>query len=115
MMHTKLKVVKMLDEMLNYVYSLGAKEANVNIKEMEDRFEIILICDCMEGHPDKKIDSMIKTLNVPREEEIEEYYWELAGDCDLDSELCIVGLMCDEAYVDKLPGDKLKIRLIRKK
>lgn len=115
MKHTKLKVVKMLDEMLNYVYYLGAKEANINIKELEDRFELNLICDYKEGLPEKKIDIMIKSLNVPREEEMEEYYWELAGDCDLDSELCIVGLMCDEAYVDKLPENKLKIKLVRKK
>lgn len=115
MKHAKLKVVKMLDEMLNYVYYLGAKETDVNIKELEDRFEIILSCDYKEGLPEKKIDIMIKSLNVPREEEMEEYYWELAGDCDLDSELSIVGLMCDEAYVDKLPGNKLKIKLVRKK
>ena len=115
MKHTKLKVVKMLDEMLNYVYYLGARDADINIKELEDRFEIIIICDYKEGLPEAKIDKMIKALNVPREEEMEEYYWELAGDCDLDNELCIVGMMCDEAYVDKLPGNRLKIRLVREK
>lgn len=115
MKHNKLKIVKMLDEILNYLYYLGAKETDANIKELEDRFEITIISDYKEGLPEKKIEKMVKALNVPREEEMEEYYWELAGDCDLDSELSIVGMMCDEAYVNKIMENKLKIRLVRKK
>lgn len=115
MKHTKLKLVKMLDELLNYIYYLGSKEVDVNIKELEDVFQISIECNYMEGLPERKIEKLIKGLNVPREEDMEEYYWELAGECDIDNDLSIIGMMSDEAYVDVLPGNKLKIRIIRKK
>ncbi len=45
---------------------------------------------------------------------MEEYYWELVGDCDIDSELSLIAMMVNEIEVD-IEDDYVELTLIRYK
>jgi len=50
---------------------------------------------------------------MPRRHDIEEYYWELTGDDDLDTELSLVGMMVDDVVIDYKNNKDLIINLKR--
>lgn len=113
MKHEIRKVSKIIDELTTYFLLLGIKEIKTSIKNKEDHFKIrFKLYDFNFKHP--KIELLKELLNYPRENEMEEYYWELAGESDVDSELCLIGIMTDtvEIVEDK---NELKITLIRYK
>ncbi|MFA9397641.1 MAG: hypothetical protein ACERKV_05160 [Clostridiaceae bacterium] len=115
MKHTKLKITKMLNEILNYLYYIGATDISAHIKEEINYFEISIESDYKEGIKDSKIEKIEKNLLTKREESMEEYYWELAGECDVDCDLVLVGMMCDFSEVKKLDNNKIKILVRRNK
>jgi len=52
-------------------------------------------------------------LNTQRQNEVEGYYWQLAGDDNNGDELYLVGAMIDDAKVELIERD-LHIRFTRK-
>jgi hypothetical protein len=55
---------------------------------------------------------MRESLSIQRQHELEEYYWQLAGESDCDDELTLIGAMIDEATLELVDGN-LHITLIR--
>lgn len=55
---------------------------------------------------------MANILNTPRQYEVENYYWNLGGECEFDSELTLVGMMINSAKISYKDGN-LKISIIR--
>ncbi|WIF95716.1 hypothetical protein [Caminicella sporogenes] len=45
---------------------------------------------------------------------MEEYFWELTGDYDIDTELTLVGMMTDKAEIN-FNNNEIKVNLIRRK
>ena len=60
------------------------------------------------------LNDLTSQLNMPRRQDIEEYYWALNGDNDSSSELSLVGMMTDSVDVN-YTNDVLKISLTRLK
>ena len=59
-----------------------------------------------------ELESLIDILNTPRQREVENYYWNLGGECEFDTELTLVGMMINSAkvtYIDNV----LTISIIR--
>ncbi|OPJ56800.1 hypothetical protein [Alkalithermobacter paradoxus] len=99
MKHFKKRITKIVDELLTYMFYLGATDISVNVKEEEKFFKISLNCNYnITKKP--KIDRLVNALKCSKQEEMEEYYWELAGECDVDNELPLIGMMIDEAEID---------------
>ncbi|MDK2799984.1 MAG: hypothetical protein PWP27_1717 [Clostridiales bacterium] len=113
MKHNRKRVSKIADELITYLFSIGATDINVNIQERKEDFKI-LITSNYKYNQKKKIDRLIKALKSPKQEEIEEYYWELTGDSDVGTELPLVGMMIDKAEID-LADNTLDIVLYRYK
>ena len=113
MKHYHKRITKIVDELINYLFSMGATDTSVNIKDIENHYKISFESNYEKGM-DEKIDKLIKYLNCPRQEEMEEYYWELTGDCDVNTELSLVGMMVDEVEVSFVEG-KIQIVLHRYK
>ena len=62
---------------------------------------------------DRMIEEMIQTLSTcSKQIELEEYYWELVGDSDIDSELTLVGAMVDEIDIN-VEDETIEIILVR--
>jgi hypothetical protein len=100
MKHEKLKVSKMIGELMNYLFYMGATDININYKETDERFEIICKSN-FEESCSKKIEKLIKLLKGTKSEEMEEYYWTLTGDCDVANELSLLGMMVDESKIER--------------
>lgn len=113
MKHDKKRITKIIDELINYFFSMGATDINLNLKEDPDAYRITFDCNysCKDS---SKLEKLDKYLHCEKQEEMEEYFWELTGDCDVDTELTLVGMMTDEASVQCV-DDKLRIMLVRYK
>ena len=114
MKHTKLKISKIVDELMNYFFYMDATDIEIRVNETEDYFKIY----CKSNYRDhslKKIQKLVKLLSTAKHEELEEYYWCLTGDCDVANELSLIGMMTDEAVVRYTEGESVEITLIKYK
>lgn len=108
-----LKISKIVEEIMDFFFSHLTKKVNISIEETEDVFIIEIQSDnivCNEN----KIAKFNELLNVQRQREMEEYYWQLAGNDLEGEEYNLVGMMVDEAYVE-FNKPALKVRLVRYK
>lgn len=115
MKHHKFKVSKIVDELMTFCFSIGATDINVNVKETHDRFEIHLKSNYQSNTPRQKINELCKLLECGRREEMEGYYWYLAGDSDVDTELSLIGMMTDSCRINFHEGEDIDITLYRSK
>lgn len=113
MKHIKKRIAKIVDELVTYFFSMGGTDISINVKEEKGFFKIILATNYLKKD-EEKINKLIKYLKCAKQEEMEEYYWELTGDSDVDEELILVGMMTDEAELD-IEEDKIEVKLIRYK
>lgn len=114
MKHTKKRISKIVDELITYLLSMGADDVFVNIKDEKNRYKICAKSNYMKKNNEEKIDKLIKYLNCPKQEAMEEYYWELTGDCDVDTELTLIGMMVDKVNVN-IDDNKIDIELYKNK
>ncbi|WP_129597970.1 hypothetical protein [Anaerophilus nitritogenes] len=113
MKHTKQRISKIVDEMLNYFFLIGATDIEVHLKDEEEFYKIFLKSNYTKGQ-ENRIEELIRYLEAPKQEEMEEYYWELAGACDMDTELTLIGMMIDKGEVN-FTQDKIELTLYKKK
>ena len=113
MKHEIRRISKILDELITFCFLHGTKDMDISIKNHEDYFKIKINTDTIDCS-DEKVIRLKELLDYPRQEEMEEYYWELAGECDFDTELSLVGMMVDKAEVH-FEGSSLSITLYRNK
>ncbi|WP_102399580.1 hypothetical protein [Haloimpatiens massiliensis] len=111
MKHNNQRNIKIVSELMNFCYNNGGKDMSIDVKTKEDR-TLIYIKSKIENLSETTLEISKKLLNAPRCHEIEEYYWNLTGDDDTDSELTLVGMMTDETsitYNDSI----LEIKVVR--
>lgn len=114
MKHNKLRITRIVEELMNYFFSMGVTEISVNINEDEKRYSIFFRCNW--GNCSKEtIDEVTRLLKCGKNEEMEEYYWALTGECELDSELSLIGMMIDESDINYTQGEGVEITLYRNK
>lgn len=94
-MRNALKSIKLISELAAFVFKAGGKEFDVNFKEKDQEIKITIEAKI----EDLELESLeiLKGLNTPRQSEVENYYWELAGENDNYQELTLVGMMIDNA------------------
>lgn len=111
MKHINQRNIKISDELMNLCYSYGARHINLDIRTIGKETTFLLKSEIIDL-PSETIDNLITLMNYPRSHEMEECYWELTGDSDLDSEISLVGIMVDEASI-KYENSILTIELKR--
>lgn len=114
MKHNKQKISKIVDELMTFSFSVGATDINVNVKDEDKHYIIYLKTNYLHSCRDK-VSELCKLLECSKREEMEEYYWYLAGESDVDTELSLVGMMIDDCKIRFTEGDHLEITLYRKK
>lgn len=113
MKHIRQRNARIAEELILFAYKYGAEDINLNIKNKPK--ETIITIEAKNVNLDKEtIESITNLLNIPRYVEMEEYYWNLTGESDMDCELSLIGLMSDKVIIN-ITSDILKIKLIRKK
>lgn len=113
MKHEVQKISKIVDEIINFYFLNSSKKVNISIEDKDDVFIIIAESNHVNCSVDK-IEQIKDLLNVQRQSEIEEYYWQLAGEDVGGGELNLVGMMVDEVNIEFTPPS-IKIKLVRYK
>ncbi len=111
MKHEIKKIGKIVDEMTTHLLRDDTDMVDFRIDRQADR-TVISIIDHNTKYTKQEIGKLMECFNVQRQHEVEEYYWQLVGECDNDSELTIIGAMVDDSKVELKDGD-LHIELVR--
>src|SRR6056297_2157620 len=113
MINEKQRIAKIIDEMTMFFFSMGAKDISTNINIGPDETVITFESD-FKGDQKKKIEKLVKCMKIPKQEGMEEYYWSLTGECNIDTELSVVGMMTDKIDMD-IKGNHIHMVLHREK
>lgn len=92
------KNMRIVNELMTYLHKLGSTDINVTLHSEEDSSSL-LIWGKIKEIDDIELYNLKKLLNTKRQHEVEEYYWHLGGECQLDGELSLVGMMIDKAEI----------------
>lgn len=112
MKHRFEKNLRIINEMMTYMYKLGAKDININYKE-ENTLTTFIILGNISNIPTNKLEDLKSKLNTDRIHEIEEYYWHLGGESEIGEELSLIGMMIDETVIS-FENNILSITIYRK-
>jgi hypothetical protein len=114
MKHGKMRLSKIVDELISYCFSIGATDISVNIKDAEG-YSKISVKSNYKDIPKEKIEKLSKLMKCGKQEAMEEYYWPLTGEYDADTELSLVGMMADKVDIKYTENRNLEITLYRYK
>lgn len=100
MVHEEKRIAKIVEELTIYFFALGADTIESKIhKDAED----VIISFTANYQPEhiNRINQLETYFNKPKNEGIEDVYWELAGSGDPGetSQLLLVGMMIDRATI----------------
>jgi hypothetical protein len=100
MRHTGKKIVKIVEELTMYFISIESDKIESSIQREENQY-IIRFHSIFNPEYRENLKSLEKYLNTPRNEAMEDLYWELAGSGDPGetSQLLLVGMMIDQADI----------------
>ena len=89
-----MRTLKIVNELTNFTFRVGARHLQIDLKDIDDRTEIVLQCDTNE-EAEELIQELKISLDTPRQEQVEEYLWEMVGESEIYDELNLVGMMID--------------------
>ncbi len=113
MSYKKEKLMKIMNELVNFCMKINMKDINVDINFSGHIEKISVEGSCI-NPPLEKLDKLYRILNLPRQEELEELYWTLMGDCHEEENLEMIGVMVDRGEVE-YKDNILKISVYREK
>ena len=111
MKHEIKKITKIIDEILTYfMYAHNVRNIQVQIHEHTEGSDIsFLISDITIS--DEDLETLESNLGINRNPELEDYYWQLAGEMEDSSELSLVAMMTDLIELTYTSGEmKLVLR-----
>lgn len=111
MRYKREKLIKIMNELVNFCLQINMEDLKINFSCREDWGDVSVEGYC-ENPPMERLKDFEYILNSPRQEELEEYYWNLVGDGYGYMELEMVGTLVDSgniSYKDSI----LKISISR--
>ncbi len=112
MRHEPQKIGKIVDEILTYFLHNYRAEMTIRVTPEADRYEMHFRFDNV-AISDEEFEKLDKLLVVKRQPELEDYYWQLAGEIEVGNELMLIGMMCDELRLSR-HGAGITLDLVRK-
>jgi hypothetical protein len=102
MTNEKSKAVKILVELIGFFILNDIEQIDMNLSFKDKGFTVSLkgSCDCV---PDE-LKKLNETINAPRQNELEEYYWGLLGSSNTKQELYLLGSLVDSGEVEFIDG-----------
>ena len=113
MQHRLSKNIKIIDELIEYLYKRGCQEMNLDLKFKKSE-SIFIIRIQKDAISPKCIDRLEERLNIQRCYEVEENFWELTGDSEIEgeNELVLTGMMIDKTELS-FSENTLEIKIKR--
>ena len=114
MIHEEKKVAKIVEELTMYFFALGADCIQSGINKEEKNIVVTFRAN-YDPECAHKLHSLDEFLNCPKNDGIEDVYWELAGSGDPGetSQLLLIGMMIDEAKI-RIEDDSVYMKLYKK-
>ena len=105
MRHDEKKIVKIIEELTVYFFALGANQIRSEINR-DGKDTILLFQANYNPEYVANLYYLEEYLNCPKNDGIEDVYWELAGSGDPGetSQLLLVGMMIDKAEIKVSDG-----------
>ena len=97
------KCMRILSDLVAYCHYQGATEYKMYLNH-KDGIAHVTISALTKELEDDKLQALIQELNLPRQREIEQNYWELSGETDTNQDLALIGMMIDYAEVEYKDG-----------
>lgn len=97
------KNLRILNELITYFHKHNNNNIHIDI-ENSDEFTYFYIAGKIDDITEDELIELNRILNIPRQHEVEQYYWHLGGESELECELSLVGIMIDEAIIDYSDG-----------
>ena len=96
-----------------FFFSIGAKDVRSSIHVEDGDAHIEMEADYQE-ECHERVDALVKYFNEPKNEGLEDFYWELTGTGDPgeSSQLLMVGMMIDKADV-KIERNRVRLKLYK--
>ena len=100
MTHGEKKITKIIEELTLFFFSVGADRIRSGINKDGNEIKITMQAK-YDSEYKGNLHSLEEYLNEPKNEAMEDYYWELAGSGDPgeSNQLLLVGMMIDKAEV----------------
>ena len=111
MRYKREKLIKIMNELVNFCLHINMKDLKIEFSCHDDLGEISVEGYCS-NPPLERLDDLEHILNSPRQEELEEYYWNLVGDGHGHQELEMVGTLVDSGSI-KYENNILTISISR--
>lgn len=113
MMHNEKKLANIVEELTMFFFSIGATDVRSSVQIQDCRGKIEFDAD-YKTEFEEKLSSLEEYLNEPKNEGLEDFYWELAGSGDPGetSQLLLVGMMIDKAEIS-IEENRVKINLYK--
>lgn len=113
MKHMCQRNARIAEEMILLAFRYGSKDISLNLKTEENITTINVLASKI-ILSEETILSITKLLEAPRCKEMEEYFWNLTGECDTDFELSLIGVMTNSVKINyNIENQTLEIILIR--
>ena len=105
------KCVRVMTDIMGYCHLVGCKDFSIDFEMRSTESEVIVRAK-IDDIPDSVIEKLDHVLNIPRQREVEQYYWNISGEEEIDDELPLAGMMTDRASVTREDG-VLLIKVLR--
>ncbi len=112
MKHEKKKISKMVDEILTYFLFHYNSPAEIRVTPKSGSYLLEFTFSKVEMDK-KEFEKLKNRLVSKRVPELEDYYWQLAGELDDSDELMLVAMMSDTVEMKQDAG-QVKIKVTRK-
>ncbi len=113
MTHEEKKIGKIVEELTMFFFSIGADHIASSIDR--DGKNVVITMEC-NYQPEYREDMnrLSEYLNEPKNDSVEDIYWELAGSGDPgeSSQLLLLGMMLDKAEVN-ISEEKVSLKLYK--
>ncbi len=113
MTHEEKKIGKIVEELTMFFFSVGADDIRTEIKRQGEQVVILFESNYLPEYQ-CNLHRLKEYLNEPKNEGMEDIYWELAGSGDPgeSSQLLLVGMMLDKADVE-IRNDRVTLTLYK--
>lgn len=113
MVHEEKKLGKIVEELTMFFFSVGGNHISSKIEREGRQVVISFESDYAPEYKDN-LQYLLKYLNEPRNEGMEDIYWELAGSGDPgeSSQLLLIGVMIDKAEIE-IEEEKVQLKLYK--
>ena len=106
MVHEEKKITKIVEELTVYFFAIGADKISSKIEKLSETVRITFRANYLPEY-EPGIHTLEKYLNQPKNEAIEDIYWELAGSGDPgeSTEMILLGMMVDRYEIKRYENE----------